>query len=116
MRNSNFLGCLFFRGNFNVLKEDLHRLWRLLNRKEAERFLFDWIRKALSSGIYLLYRFAKKLRRYAVGILNYFDSPISTAKVKRINNRFKVAKRKAYGFRNMDYFMLKIYNLHTWKG
>jgi transposase len=96
-----------------VLKEDLRRLWRLPNRREAERFLFDWIRKALSSGITLLSRFAKKLKRHAAGILNYFDFPISTAKVEGINNRIKVIKRKAYGYRDMDYFMLKIYNIHT---
>ncbi len=96
-----------------VLKEDLRRLWRLPNRKDAEKFLYDWIRKALSSGISLLYRFARKLIRHAAGILNYFDFPISTAKVEGINNRIKVIKRKAYGYRDMDYFMLKIYNIHA---
>ena len=96
-----------------VLKEDLRQLWHLPNRWEAERFLFDWIRKALSSGILLLSRFAKKLKRHAAGILNYFDFPISTAKVEGINNQIKVIKRKAFGYRDMDYFMLKIYNIHT---
>lgn len=96
-----------------VLKEDLRRLWRLPNRREAERFLYDWIRKALSSGISLLSRFARKLKRHAAGILNSFDFPISTAKVEGINNRIKVIKRKAYGYRDMEYFMIKIYNLHT---
>lgn len=96
-----------------VLKEDLRRLWRLPNRREAERYLYDWIHKALSSGISLLARFARKLKRHAAGILNYFDFPISTAKVEGINNRIKVIKRKAYGYRDMDYFMLKIYNIHT---
>ncbi|MGB3860593.1 MAG: transposase, partial [Candidatus Aminicenantaceae bacterium] len=33
--------------------------------------------------------------------------------VEGINNRIKVIKRKAYGYRDMDYFMLKIYNIHT---
>jgi transposase len=96
-----------------VLKEDLRQLWHLPDRRQAERFLYDWIRKAFSSGVALLVRFARKLRRHAVGILNYFDFPISTAKVEGINNRIKVIKRKAYGYRDMDYFMLKIYNIHT---
>jgi len=96
-----------------VLKEDLRRLWRLSNRREAERFLYDWIRKALSSGISLLSRFTRKLKRHAAGILNNFDFPIFTAKVEGINNRIKVIKRKAYGYRDMEYFMIKIYNLHT---
>jgi len=73
----------------------------------------DWIRKALSSRKSMLSRFARKLKRHAVGILNYFDFPIYTAKVEGINNRIKVIKRKAYGYRDMNYFMLKIYNIHT---
>ncbi|MFO7865359.1 MAG: transposase, partial [Candidatus Aminicenantes bacterium] len=54
-----------------------------------------------------------KLRRHAWGILNYFDFPISTAKVEGINNRIKVIKRRAYGYRDIDYFKLKIYNIHA---
>lgn len=96
-----------------VLKEDLRQLWRQPSRSSAERFLNDWIHKALASGIALLARFARKLRRHAIGILNYFDFPITTAKVEGINNRIKVLKRKAYGYRDMDYFKLKIYNIHT---
>lgn len=98
-----------------VLKEELRRLWKLPNRNQAERFLNDWIHIALSSGVLQLARFARKLRRHAVGILNYFDFPISTAKVEGINNRIKVIKRKAYGYRDLNYFMLKIYNIHTTK-
>jgi transposase len=96
-----------------VLKEDLRRLWSLPNRDHAAKFLFDWINKALSSGIIQLARFARKLRRHAEGILNYFDFPITTAKVEGINNRIKVIKRNAYGYRDIDYFKLKIYNIHT---
>ncbi|MCF6170715.1 MAG: transposase, partial [Bacteroidales bacterium] len=29
-----------------------------------------------------------------------------------MNNKIKVLKRKAYGYRDMEYFKLKIYNLH----
>jgi transposase len=96
-----------------VLKEDLRRLWTLPSLEEALTFLGDWIRKALSSGVSLLRRFAKKLWRHAQGILNYFLFPISTAKVEGINNQIKVIKRRAFGYRDLNYFKLKIYNLHT---
>ena len=69
--------------------------------------------KQRRSGVAQLARFARKLRRHAVGILNYFDFPISTAKVEGINSRIKVIKRRAYGYRDLDYFKLKIYNIHT---
>lgn len=96
-----------------LLKEQLRRLWKLPNCTQAENFLNDWIRVALCSGVAPLARFARKLRRHAAGILNYFIFPISTAKVEGINNRIKVIKRKAYGYRDLDYFKLKIYNIHT---
>jgi transposase len=96
-----------------VLKEDLRRLWALPTLDEAVTFLADWIAKALSSGVAPLRRFARKLRRHAEGILNYYFFPISTAKVEGINNQIKVIKRKAFGYRDLNYFKLKIYNLHT---
>ena len=52
-----------------LLKEDQRRLWKLPNRNQAERFLNDWIYKALSSGIIQLTRFARKMRRHFAGIL-----------------------------------------------
>ena len=96
-----------------LLKEELRLLWRLPTRTQAERFLDDWIQIALSSGVVQLARFARKLRRHAVGILNYIDFRISTAMVEGINNKIKLIKRKAYGYRDLNYFMLKIYNIHT---
>jgi len=95
-----------------VLKEELRRLWRFESREEAERFFFDWIRKVLNSGIGKLVKFATRLVRHAEAILNYFLFPISTAMVEGINNKIKVVKRKAYGYRDVEYFKLKIYNLH----
>jgi len=95
-----------------VLKEELRRLWRFESREEAERFFFDWIRKALNSGIRKLVKFATRLLRHAEGVLSYFRYPISTAMVEGINNKIKVVKRKAYGYRDVEYFKLKIYNLH----
>jgi transposase len=96
-----------------VLKEELRQPWKLPMRYQAARFLQDWIQKALSSGVPPLARFARKLRRHADGILNYFTFRISTAMVEGINNKIKVIKRKVYGYRDLNYFKLKIYNIHT---
>ena len=42
-------------------------------------------------------RFAKMLERYSYGIPNHCDTPIHTGKLKGVNNKIKVIKRKAYG-------------------
>jgi transposase len=53
--------------------------------------------------------FANMLKRYQDGILNYCDYPIHTGKLEGVNNKIKVIKRKAYGFHDLRYFTLKIY-------
>ena len=45
---------------------------------------------------------------YRTGILAWYDSPISTGKVEGINNKIKVMKRVAYGFRDEKVFSAKV--------
>lgn len=52
--------------------------------------------------------FVKRLRRHAYGILNHADYPIGTSSLEGMNNKIKVIKRKAYGFHDMEYFVLKV--------
>ena len=68
-----------------------------------------------SLNIPYLKRFAKSLRDHAFGILAWFDYQITTGPLEGLNNRIKVIKRKAYDFRNRDYFKLKILSGHARK-
>ncbi|MCE2983328.1 MAG: transposase, partial [Parachlamydia sp.] len=36
----------------------------------------------------------------------------SNGKTEGINNKIKTMKRQAYGFRDIEYFKLRLYNLH----
>ena len=49
---------------------------------------------------------------YRTGILAWYDCPIPTGKVEGINNKIKVMKRVAYGFRDERFFQLRLYALH----
>lgn len=95
-----------------VLKEELRHLWECPDRNEANKILENWVVKAWSSGIGLLIKFANKIAAHKSGILNYFNHLITTAKVEGINNKIKTLKRQAYGFRDMEYFKLRLYFLH----
>ena len=77
-----------------------------------ELSLHNWLVQARSSGITLLMWFAAKLDSHRYGLLNYRDHSITTAKAEGTNNKIKVLKRQAYGFRGMHYFKLRICNLH----
>ena len=74
--------------------------------------MLDVISYMFSLSIPCLKRFAKSLRNHALGVLAWFDYQTSTGPLKGLNNKIKVIKRKAYGFRNMDYFKLKILSCH----
>jgi len=94
------------------LKEDLRQLWDELNKSAARVFLDDWIARATASGVSMLRKFAKTLDSHREGILAYFDFPISTGPLEGTNNKIKTLQKQAYGFRDMDFFKLKIYALH----
>lgn len=93
-------------------KEDLRLLWEEPTKAAAGRFLKDGIRQAESSGIRVLQTFARTLATYRSGILAWYDHPISTGPLEGTNNKIKTLKRTAYGFRDQDYFKLKIKSLH----
>jgi len=91
-----------------VLRDALRDLWHYRHSGYAARAWRSWYRKALRSGIAPLRRFAQKLRPYLPGILAHCQHPFGTNLVEGINNRIKVIKRMAYGFRDQQYFFLKI--------
>ena len=95
-----------------ILKEELRELWSCTSLNEAEQYLDNWLKKAWVSGISPVIKLAKRIASHRSGILNYFKHPVTTARVEGINNKIKVLKRMAYGFRDIHYFKLRIYALH----
>lgn len=95
------------------MKEDLRLLWSLPDKASADAHLGDWIARAESSGIRMLKDFAKTMRIHRQGILAYYDYRISTGPLEGTNNKIKTLQRQAYGFRDRDFFILRIYALHT---
>jgi transposase len=91
-----------------VLKEDLQQLWRYRSLAAATRCWQSWYRRAVYSRIPVLVRFAQRLRLYLPGILAHCRWPLHTSVLEGVNNKIKVLKRMAYGFRDDDYFFLKI--------
>jgi transposase len=90
-----------------VLKDDLKRLWQYRYPAAALRFWTSWYDRAMESGIPALIRFAELLTPYVPGILSHCRHPLHTGLVEGINNKIKVLKRMAYGFRDDAYFFLK---------
>jgi transposase len=91
-----------------VLKEDLRELWRMRHPILAREAWESWYQRALESGIVAVVRFADRLKLEAEYIVNHALHPLHTSLLEGINNKIKVMKRMAYGYRDEDYFFLKI--------
>jgi transposase len=97
------------------LKEDLRQIWSQPNKRTARRVLRDWLARARASGIRMLLQFADTLAEHEQGILAYYDYPISTGPLEGTNTKIQAMKRQAYGFRDRDFFKLKILGIHETK-
>lgn len=97
------------------LKEQLRQLWEQPDKRTARAFLKDWIALAEASGVRMLIKFAKTLALHCEGILNYYSYRISTGPLEGTNNKIKTMQRQAYGFRDHEFFKLKILAIHESK-
>jgi len=91
-----------------VLKDALKAVWYAPSIREGWRRWRSWLRHAQESELAPLQRFARNLRRYTRGILASALFPMHTSLLEGVNNKIKVIKRMAYGFRDKEYFFLKI--------
>ena len=94
------------------MKDDLRRVWEQPDKEAARRVLDDWVRRGEASGIRILIKLAQTLAAHRNSILNYYDYRISTGPLEGTNTKIRVLQRQAYGFRDTEFFKLKIYALH----
>lgn len=91
-----------------LLKTELKEIWFAPSIREGARRWKRWMRLALESEIAPVIQFAKRLRKYVRGIIASAVYPMNSSILEGVNNRIKVIKRMAYGFRDSAYFFLKI--------
>jgi transposase len=94
------------------MKDELRRFWEQPGKQFATTFLDGWIRRAEASGIKILQQMAKTLAGHRSGLLAYYDVRITSGPMEGTNNKIKTMKRQAYGFRDHEFFKLKILAIH----
>ena len=95
-----------------LLKEDLRRLWDHRDSRSALRFIVHWLERAVESGLKPFVRLALTIIRHLDQLLSYFSHRISTGPLEGLNNKIKTLKRQAYGYRDMEFFFLRILFIH----
>ena len=73
----------------------------------------DWINSALDSDILQLQKCANTMMNWLTGIPNSFSSTITNGFTEGCNNKIKVLKRNAYGYRNFNRFRNRILNIFS---
>jgi len=98
-----------------LLKEDLRLFWSHDSKDEAEKFVETWLEEAEALDNPHLNRFAKTVRERMDAILAWYDAPITTGPLEGLNNKIKVLKRMAYGYRDQAFFGLRLLFIHETK-
>jgi transposase len=92
-----------------LLKESFLALYLCKDVDSAKAKLLQWIAEAKASAIEAFKSLADSFQDKMQYILNWFHKNISSAISEGFNNKIKRLKRMAYGYRDVNYFMLKIH-------
>jgi len=95
-----------------LLKEDLRLFWGQANKEKAEEFIRNWCVEARAVSNSHVTRMATTIEKRLEYILAWYDHPITTGPLEGLNNKIKVLKRVSYGYRDPDFFGLRILFLH----
>jgi transposase len=86
------------------LKEELRKIFETSeNWSEGILKLADWLKKALNH----FSQSCQTIQSWIGEIIAYFDRRTTQGMVEGVNNKLKLIKRKAYGFRNFYNFKIR---------
>lgn len=88
----------------HAMKEQMTLAFYMNDEQESKELWEEWFQAAKSSGILALKHFAELKEKRLPGLIAHAKHRISTGPLEGLNNKIKVAKRIAYGYRNEDYF------------
>jgi len=95
-----------------LMREDFQRFWTYNSATWANKFLKDWTTRTMRSRLKPMKKVAKMLRRHKELILNWFHAKgeLSSGPVEGLNNKAKLAIKKAYGFRTLNCLQIALYH------
>jgi len=95
-----------------LMREDFQRFWEYTYPACAGKFLDEWCTRTMRSKIEPMKEVAQTLRRHRELLLNWFlaGGTISAGIVEGLNNKAKLALRKAYGFRTAKAYIIALYH------
>jgi len=92
-----------------LLKEQISDILDEDNVTKALDRLSHWKKNVYDSGIKSMIKINKTIKKYYYGIMNYFKHKFTNAQSEGFNNKINIVKRRAYGYWDLEYFILKIF-------
>lgn len=92
-----------------LLKESFLQVYEQHSPQKARQQLETWIQEAVGSTLKPFEELAHSFTDKAQYILNWFHKRISSSISEGFNNKIKRLKRMAYGYKDIEYFKLKIH-------
>ena len=96
-------------------KESFLKVIKAKDSAEAGKLLAEWIESTESCGIKSFEKCAVTMRNWFSGIVNSFDTNITNGFTEGCNNKIKVLKRNAYGYRNFKRFRNRVLHMFYYK-
>lgn len=91
-------------------KEAMHRFYRIKGHDKARKVLKHLLDKMGYSRLPEIQTLRKTLMSWKEEILRYFATGLTNARVEGFNNRAKLIKRQAYGYRSFENYRLRLLN------
>ena len=79
----------------------------------AKSALIEWIQNAENCGLVPFEKCAATMQNWFSGIINSLSSPITNGFTEGCNNKIKVLKRNAYGYKNFKRFRNRILHIFS---
>jgi transposase len=95
-------------GECFALKEEFRKFFDIDNVEDAASFLDYYKELVIESQIPELQSFCKTIDNWREYILNYYTFKITNGPTEGLNSKIKTIKRRAYGYRNSDNFILRL--------
>ena len=92
-----------------LLKEEFLDIFeKERTRQEGKQMIMSWANEVLKLKYKKYKSFARIILKRVDTLVNWFDCPISNAKAEGVNNVIKSLLKRAYGYKDFEYFRAKV--------
>ncbi|MFQ5707817.1 MAG: transposase [bacterium] len=91
-----------------LIKEQFEQFYLCGNEQKGREFIEHWFKQIPQTIKSFFLPFYNLIKRYLYGITAFFKYQYTNSVAEGINNKIKVLKRMAFGYRDKKYFKLKI--------